>query len=241
MKSLAIFLHRAGALLRYTALCAAQHALISSELLLQQPQPSHQLLNCALRRAVIAEPGARIARVRIRGVASQSRAPSLCSLFSCFHLPSRPVCVSRFDIMPITEQEAVAWTGAQSANELVPFPTERLTFRTIRPVLDFSTSVVHCFVYGGPTPPLFWDKIRTAGTRISAELLNCCHKVIERDSSKRKMCDEAASQDHVAIRATKDEGSFRRTFGDFDDVASDARMRYPFMQVGDSVVVETAS
>ncbi|ORY37702.1 hypothetical protein BCR35DRAFT_336595 [Leucosporidium creatinivorum] len=130
--------------------------------------------------------------------------------------------------MPITEHEAAAWVGPNSANELVPLPAERLTFATMRHVLDFSTAVIRCFVYGGATPPIrvFWDRIRS-----SADLLACCHKVIERDSSKRRVCDEAISQSRVAVGGKKDEESFWRTFGDLREVPVDAQWRYPFMKL----------
>ncbi|ORY59027.1 hypothetical protein BCR35DRAFT_335125 [Leucosporidium creatinivorum] len=127
--------------------------------------------------------------------------------------------------MPITEQEALAWTGPTAADSLVPLPTERLTAATMRLILDFSTEVIHCFIAGGASPPLFALAARVDGSR---DLMNCCRRVLERDNSKRRTCDEAPSPDYVAgTRSTQD--SFLRTFGHQHEIGNLGG--YPFIKL----------
>lgn len=128
--------------------------------------------------------------------------------------------------MPIAEHEAVAWVRPLTADQLVPLPTERLTWSTARFMIEFRTGVIHCLVPSGPSPPLSFRRISA-----SPHLQDLCQKVSERDAVKREECDEAPQQ-HGVMGSRMSEEVFLRTFGHRSllDVQF-ARQNYPFVQV----------
>lgn len=126
--------------------------------------------------------------------------------------------------MPITEQQANEWTGPLTADELIPMPTKRLTFANLRPFIDFSTAVVHCFVYGGSTPPLFWHLVSADG-----DLQHICRLVLDRDSKKRAACDAAPASERVAMTPAN-QVAFFRTYGHESDRTGPSHL-YPFIIV----------
>lgn len=127
--------------------------------------------------------------------------------------------------MPITQQEAIAWMGSATADQLAPIPTVRLTWGVMRSIVDFSTQVIHCFVPGGATPPIL------PNTVASDHLLQgCCCKVLERDSTKRRGSQEAFSLAYTPL-PPRDEVKFLATFTRRDEVNFHPH-NYPFLKVG---------
>ncbi|ORY59018.1 hypothetical protein BCR35DRAFT_335118 [Leucosporidium creatinivorum] len=130
------------------------------------------------------------------------------------------------DSMPITEHEATAWAGPQSADDLIPIP-ERLTWIALRLILDFRTAVIHCLVPGGLTPPLSFRRMSA-----SLQLQELCRKVLERDATRRQSCDEALYQDNIAIPSQLHKAAFLRTLGHVSILEDHlARHNYPFVQL----------
>lgn len=113
--------------------------------------------------------------------------------------------------MPITEQQAAEWTGAATADSLVPIPTGRLDYRKVHEMVDFSTSVIYCIVPGGPTLPIFTSPRHPDVDR-------WCQKVLERDERKRAKCRDEVWRWYGNGGLSQDD-SFRRTFGHETDLA----------------------
>lgn len=124
--------------------------------------------------------------------------------------------------MPITEQEAAAWVGPYSADQLVPLPTERLNVAQIRPMVDFRTAVIHCFIPGGSSPPLFQLPDGTLQTH--------CQRVLELDALKREEIDQASSNTRMAFASGRQD-QFIRTFGHLEGVLGTNLGKYPFVKV----------
>lgn len=131
---------------------------------------------------------------------------SLCSFrFACLSL-AVPALVD----MPISEQQADEWAGSATADYLDPIPPNRIRFGTLLQMVDFSTAVIHCFVAGGPTPPILPEGLTN-------QMLDWCGQVLHRDEGKREACILNPSN-NLAFMPSGEEG-FRQSFGRANDIS----------------------
>lgn len=111
--------------------------------------------------------------------------------------------------MPISEQQAAQWAGSATADSLLPMSQHRIRFGTLHQIVDFSTAVIHCFVEGGPTPPILPEGL-------TYQMLDWCGQVLERDRVKREACITNPSN-NLAFMPSSEEG-FRQSFGHASEI-----------------------
>jgi len=125
--------------------------------------------------------------------------------------------------MPITEQEALLWSGTSTADQLSSFPRPRITRALGLSMLDFSTSVIHCF-YGGPHPPLF----AFTDHALTREMLQLwCDQSLRRDETKRRTVAVGDRLTFLNPGRSHDE-AFLRTFGHREEIRG---TNVPFLRV----------
>jgi hypothetical protein len=128
--------------------------------------------------------------------------------------------------MPITEQEAFLWSGTSTADQLSSSPRPRITRALGLSMLDFSTSVIHCF-YGGPHPPLF----AFTDHALTREMLQLwCDQSLRRDETKRRTVAVGDRLTFLNPGRSHDE-AFLRTFGHRDEIRG---TNVPFLRVSGS-------
>lgn len=125
--------------------------------------------------------------------------------------------------MPITEQEAILWSGTATADQLSALPHPRIPREQGLSMLDFSSSVIHSF-FGGPHPPLFTFPDE-AYTRI--ELQSWCRKVLQWDKNRRKSVENDIRTTYFYSEKRQDE-AFLKTFGHKSNITSSG---FPFLRV----------
>jgi len=150
--------------------------------------------------------------VRLRGNPRFPLAPKISfTLLRLAFISLGSLCTLSIATMPITEQQAAEWTGPAPADSLVPMPLGRLDWQTVHSMVDFSTSVIHCIVPGGPTPPILTSPRHP-------EVDRWCQKVLERDDARRDKCRDLVWRSYANGGLSQDD-SFRRTFGHEADLA----------------------
>ncbi|ORY59028.1 hypothetical protein BCR35DRAFT_335126 [Leucosporidium creatinivorum] len=114
--------------------------------------------------------------------------------------------------MPINEQQANEWAGSATADQLTIIKSfrrdGRVTADQCRQLMLVSTGVAHCFVAGGPQPPMFslpWEPVQGA---------HWCQEVLKRDERKRQTLDGPQSKStKLAHKNAAQDPGFLRTFG----------------------------
>lgn len=135
--------------------------------------------------------------------------------------------------MPITQQQAMDWTGSATADQLTApaiqssHPDGRLTVDTCRKMISVSTAVVYCLVPGGAQPPIL------PLPRTSVRALAWCETLLNRNKRKEEALVKVGNRSILANRNPANDATFLKTYG-HQEYITEGNTNIPYLRVSKS-------